>query len=45
MAGPHFTFIARMHYPGMDPAIVRAAARLFAAEVIPAVRAWVLGSD
>ena len=36
--GPHFTFIARMHYPGMDPEIVRAAARLFAAEVIPAVR-------
>jgi alkanesulfonate monooxygenase SsuD/methylene tetrahydromethanopterin reductase-like flavin-dependent oxidoreductase (luciferase family) len=39
--GPHFTFIARMHYPGMDPGTVRAAARLFAAEVIPAVRARV----
>jgi alkanesulfonate monooxygenase SsuD/methylene tetrahydromethanopterin reductase-like flavin-dependent oxidoreductase (luciferase family) len=41
MVGPHFTFIARMHYPGMDPAIVRAAAGLFAEEVIPAVRARV----
>jgi hypothetical protein len=45
VAGPRFTFIARMHYPGMDPAIVRAAARLFAEEVIPAVRARVPGSD
>jgi alkanesulfonate monooxygenase SsuD/methylene tetrahydromethanopterin reductase-like flavin-dependent oxidoreductase (luciferase family) len=43
VAGPRFTFIARMHYPGMDPAIVRAAARLFAEEVIPAVRARVPG--
>ena len=38
-AGPDFTFIARLHYPGMDPATVRAAARLFAENVIPAVRA------
>jgi alkanesulfonate monooxygenase SsuD/methylene tetrahydromethanopterin reductase-like flavin-dependent oxidoreductase (luciferase family) len=37
--GADFTFIARMHYPGMDPAIVRAATRLFAEQVIPAVRA------
>jgi alkanesulfonate monooxygenase SsuD/methylene tetrahydromethanopterin reductase-like flavin-dependent oxidoreductase (luciferase family) len=44
VAGPDFTFIARMHYPGMDPRIVRAAARLFAEEVIPAVRARVSGS-
>ena len=45
VAGPHFTFIARMHYPGMDPGVVRAAARLFAEEVMPAVRARVSGSD
>jgi alkanesulfonate monooxygenase SsuD/methylene tetrahydromethanopterin reductase-like flavin-dependent oxidoreductase (luciferase family) len=45
VAGPHFTFIARLHYPGMDPAIVRAAARLFAEDVIPAVRARVGGND
>jgi alkanesulfonate monooxygenase SsuD/methylene tetrahydromethanopterin reductase-like flavin-dependent oxidoreductase (luciferase family) len=44
VAGPDFTFIARMHYPGMDPGIVRTAARLFAEEVIPAVRARVSGS-
>ena len=44
VAAPDFTFIARMHYPGMDPRIVRAAARLFAEEVIPAVRARVSDS-
>jgi alkanesulfonate monooxygenase SsuD/methylene tetrahydromethanopterin reductase-like flavin-dependent oxidoreductase (luciferase family) len=44
-AGQHFTFIARMHYPGMDTRIVREAARLFAEEVIPAVRARVSNSD
>jgi alkanesulfonate monooxygenase SsuD/methylene tetrahydromethanopterin reductase-like flavin-dependent oxidoreductase (luciferase family) len=43
-AGPDVTFIARMHYPGMDPRIVRSAARLFAEEVIPAVRARVSGN-
>jgi len=42
-AGPDLTFIARMHYPGMDPGVVRAAARLFAEQVIPAVRARISG--
>jgi alkanesulfonate monooxygenase SsuD/methylene tetrahydromethanopterin reductase-like flavin-dependent oxidoreductase (luciferase family) len=42
---PHFTFIARMHYPGMDPGIVRAAARLFATDVIPAVRERLPAAD
>jgi alkanesulfonate monooxygenase SsuD/methylene tetrahydromethanopterin reductase-like flavin-dependent oxidoreductase (luciferase family) len=43
VAAPDFTFIARMHYPGMDPGIVRATARLFAEQVIPAVRTRISG--
>ena len=39
IAGPRFTFVARLYYPGMDPAVMRESARLFAGEVIPAVRA------
>ena len=43
--GPQFTFIARLYYPGMDPATMRATARLFAENVIPAVRAKVPETD
>ena len=39
IAGPRFTFIARLYYPGMDPATMRESTRLFAERVIPAVRA------
>jgi alkanesulfonate monooxygenase SsuD/methylene tetrahydromethanopterin reductase-like flavin-dependent oxidoreductase (luciferase family) len=39
VAGPRFTFIARLYYPGMDPATMLDSARLFADRVIPAVRA------
>ncbi|HEX6930557.1 MAG TPA: LLM class flavin-dependent oxidoreductase [Streptosporangiaceae bacterium] len=42
--GADFTFIARMHYPGMDPATVRAATRLFAEQVIPAIPGRTSGS-
>jgi len=44
-AGPQFTFIARLYYPGMDPATMRETARLFAENVIPAVRATVPETD
>jgi alkanesulfonate monooxygenase SsuD/methylene tetrahydromethanopterin reductase-like flavin-dependent oxidoreductase (luciferase family) len=38
VAGPRFTFVARLYYPGMDLAIMRESTRLFAEEVIPALR-------
>src|SRR4029453_11664959 len=37
-AGRRLHFIARMYYPGMDPAVMRESSRLFAEEVMPAVR-------
>ena len=37
-AGPHpFHFVARLYWPGMDPALMREAMAVFAAEVMPAV--------
>jgi alkanesulfonate monooxygenase SsuD/methylene tetrahydromethanopterin reductase-like flavin-dependent oxidoreductase (luciferase family) len=38
IAGPRFTFIARLYYPGMDRAMMRESTRLFAENVIPALR-------
>ena len=38
IAGPDFTFIARLYFPGMDRSLMRDAAALFAGEVIPALR-------
>jgi alkanesulfonate monooxygenase SsuD/methylene tetrahydromethanopterin reductase-like flavin-dependent oxidoreductase (luciferase family) len=37
-AGPGFTFIARMYYPGMDRGLMRRSTGLFAQHVIPALR-------
>lgn len=37
--GLRFHFIPRLYWPGMDPAVQREAMRVFAHEVIPAVRA------
>jgi hypothetical protein len=39
-AGGHpFHFIARLYWPGMDPALMREALRMFCAQVVPEVRA------
>ncbi len=38
VAGPRFTFIARLYYPGMDPRTMRESTQLFAERVIPALR-------
>ncbi|HXJ64980.1 MAG TPA: LLM class flavin-dependent oxidoreductase [Actinomycetota bacterium] len=40
-AGPELHFVARLYWPGMGADAMRAAARLFAERVIPAVRAEV----
>ncbi len=37
-AGPRFHFVARLYYPGMDPAMMRESTRLFAQKVVPALR-------
>ncbi len=37
-AGPGFHFVARLYYPGMDPAMMRESTRLFAEKVMPALR-------
>lgn len=38
-AGTHpFHFIARLYWPGMDPALMRAALAVYAQQVVPAVR-------
>lgn len=37
-AGPDFTFIGRLYYPGMDRDVMRRSTKLFAEEVIPALR-------
>lgn len=39
IAGPRFTFVGRMYYPGMERDVMRRATSLFAEEVIPALRA------
>ena len=38
IAGPRFTFVGRCYYPGMDRDMMRRATRLFAEEVMPALR-------
>lgn len=38
IAGPRFTFVGRMYYPGMDRDVMRRATRLFAEEVMPGLR-------
>lgn len=38
IAGDDFTFVGRFYYPGMDRDVMRESARLFAEEVIPALR-------
>jgi alkanesulfonate monooxygenase SsuD/methylene tetrahydromethanopterin reductase-like flavin-dependent oxidoreductase (luciferase family) len=44
-AGGHpFHFIARLYWPGMDPALMRQALAVFCEQVIPAVRARVTSS-
>jgi alkanesulfonate monooxygenase SsuD/methylene tetrahydromethanopterin reductase-like flavin-dependent oxidoreductase (luciferase family) len=44
-AGRHpFHFIARLYWPGMDPALMRQALAVFCEQVIPAVRARVASS-
>lgn len=35
IAGPRFTFVGRMYYPGMEREVMRRATRLFAEEVMP----------
>jgi hypothetical protein len=37
-AGHPFEFIARLYWPGMDPTLQRDAMRVYAEQVIPAVR-------
>jgi len=39
IAGPRFTFVGRMYYPGMDRNVMKRATQLFAEEVMPALRA------
>jgi alkanesulfonate monooxygenase SsuD/methylene tetrahydromethanopterin reductase-like flavin-dependent oxidoreductase (luciferase family) len=37
--GHPFHFIARLYWPGMDPALLRQALAVFSEQVVPAVRA------
>jgi alkanesulfonate monooxygenase SsuD/methylene tetrahydromethanopterin reductase-like flavin-dependent oxidoreductase (luciferase family) len=39
IAGPRFTFVGRMYYPGMDRDVMRRSTQLFAEEVMPGLRA------
>lgn len=39
IAGPRFTFVARLYYPGMERRMMRRSTRLFAEEVMPRLRA------
>jgi len=38
LAGPNFTFVGRLYYPGMDREVMRRSTKLFAERVIPALR-------
>ncbi|MCJ7832192.1 MAG: LLM class flavin-dependent oxidoreductase [Actinobacteria bacterium] len=38
IAGPDFTFVGRLYYPGMDRGVMRKSTELFAKEVIPSLR-------